>query len=290
MHVDKGVFGLSLVWLLLTGCAGQPPAEAPDSSEPVTQVSALRAYAKADSRSSLLQAIRMLERYAASHPEDYESQARLANAYTLLGAGYTEDVSGKEAAYSAAIRYAEAAMMTEPGFAHVWGKRGVAFGIALQQLDHRHVEAMSFWKAALLYDYEECTGSMGKMLRYADLRRAVAVMDRLAQIDPNASWGNNLMTRGLYQLRKPDYVGGDVTAAKAMLDEAVKLNQRNLAPRWARAKFYAVLAGDRALFKRDLQWVAAQPLDDLLGYRPWNLLYQREARDLLKQTRQLFQS
>jgi tetratricopeptide (TPR) repeat protein len=254
----------------------------------VDLVASLRAYSQADSRETVLAAIRQLERFAAAHPGDYTSRARLANAYTLYGAFYVQDVPAKEAAYTAALRYAEAAMLTVPGFAHVRQTRGVAFHFALQQLDHRHLEAMEFWKAALLYDYEECSGAMSKVLRYGQLMRAVAVMDRMDQIDRNANWGNNRLARGFYLYAMPAYMGGDVEQAQQLIGAAVQDNPRNIVPRWGRAKYVALAESDRELFKQDLQWVVAQPLDELVGYRPWNVAIQQDARRLLKQTRRLF--
>ena len=292
MLVRKGKLStcglLSAVLLTLVACAAQPPNTALDESDPVDIVATMRAYAKVDSHASLSAVIRRLERYADSHPDDYSSRARLANAYTLLGAAYLQDIEAKEAAYAAAIRYAEAAMLTVPGFAHLREQRGVAFHFALQQLDHRHLEAMEFWKAALMYDYEECTGAMGKVLGYAQLHRAEAAMDRMDQIDANANWGNTRMSRGLYLYALPEYLGGDVEKGQQLIAAAVKDNPRNIVPRWGRAKYVALPAGDREQFRQDLQWVVDQPLKELVGYRPWNRAIKRDAKKLLKNTRRLF--
>ncbi|MGB1579875.1 MAG: TRAP transporter TatT component family protein [Nevskiales bacterium] len=278
----------TMAFFVALGCANNitPVPAVPNS--PVAIGDAMQAYEQADSRDSLLRAIRMLERYAQDHPGDYASRARLANAYSLLGMGYTQDIGGKEAAYSAAVRYAEAAMLTVPGFAHVWKERGVTFALALQQLDHRHVEAMEYYKVAQFSDYEECKGAMGRVLGISQMQRAVAVMDRLAQIDENVSWGNNRMMQGLYKLRQPDYLGGDHVTAMYMLERAIQDNLQNVAPRWGRAKYFAVPAGKRQLFVSDLRWVVEQPLDQLVGYKPWNIVIQRDARALLSQTNRLF--
>lgn len=288
MQTHKRILGTLLLLAVLSGCAGQPVTQAPVANESIDLVSGLQAYAQSDSEESLLAAIRLLEGFAAAHPDDYASRARLANAYTLLGAVYRWEVAAKEAAYTAALRYAEAAMLTVPGFAHVRETRGVAFQFALQQLDHRHLEAMEFWKAALLYDYEENSGTMGKMMRYGQLNRAVSVMDRLDQIDENANWGSNRLSRALYLYAMPEYVGGDEARAERLIAAAIADNPNSIVLRWARAKYVSLPAGDRALFMQDLQWVVKQPLHDLVGYRPWNLAIQRNARYLLKNSQQRF--
>lgn len=277
-----------MLLLMLAGCAGKQSPVPGLPPKPVALTGAMEAYANVDSRKSLLRAIRMLERYALDNPDNYVSRARLANAYTLLGAGYTQDVPGKQAAYSAAVRYAEEAMLTVPGFAHLRENRGIGFELALRQLDHRHMEAMEFYKAAQFYDYDECSGVMGKLLHLNKVQRAVAVMDRMAQIDANAAWGNNRMSQGLYKLLRPDYLGGDQAQGLQLLDRAVADNPRNIVPRWGRAKYFAVQAGDRDLFKKDLRWVRRQALDELVGYRPWNVVIQREARSLLSRAGTLF--
>ena len=277
-----------MLFIVAAGCASKVTPTPGLPGAPVAIGDAMQAYHRADSRDALLQAIRMLERYAQDNPDDYSSRARLANAYTLLGLGYTDDIGKKEAAYSAAVRYAEEAMLTEPGFAHVWKERGVSFSLALQQLDHRHIEALSYYRSAQFLDYQECKGAMGRLLDISQMQRAVAVMDRLAQIDPNISDGTNLAMQGLYKIRQPDYLGGDDVTAQYLLERAAQDNPRNIIPRWVRAKYFAIDAGKRDLFVRDLRWVAEQPLEQLVGHRPWNIVIQRDAKALLSQASRLF--
>lgn len=253
----------------------------PEAGAAIDLVTALRGYAQVDGRKSLLLVIRQLEAYAAAHPADYESRARLANAYTLLGVGYSRRIEAKEAAYTAAIRHAESALLTEPGFAHVWEARGIGFKLALQQLDHRHLEAMAYLKLALLMNYLECSGPLGKLADTVSMQRAIAIMDRIAQIDANAMSGNNRFTQGLYLFARPMVLGGDREAGRSIMKTVVHNNARNLFPRWARARYVAVETGQRRQFVRDLQWVREQPLDGLVGYRPWNLMMQRHAEAML---------
>lgn len=280
---------LVLMVVLSAGCGTAPVVTdaAASAATPVDLQEANAAYRYADSYQSLMGAIILLEAYAGQHPGDYASRARLANAYTLLGAGYSTAIADKQAAYAAAMRFGEAAMMTVPAF-QAARARGEDFGTALQQLGEAQFEAMEFWKTALFYDFRECTGLLGKLASYARLRRAVAVMDRMAQIDREAMWGNNLFSQGIYFLAQPEIVGGSRSKSAAYLAEAAAVSALNIVPRWGRAKYFAVAMGDQALFRNDLTWVTAQPLDQLVGYRPWNLVLQREARTLLATAQQYF--
>lgn len=101
-------------------------------------------------------------------------------------------------------------------------------------------------------------------------------------------WGNNLFSRGIYFLAQPEFAGGDRDKSAAFLAQAIAVNQKNIIPRWGRAKYYAVAMQDRALFEADLRWVVKQPLNQLVGYPHWNRFLQREARQLLDQGDQYF--
>lgn len=281
------VLGLILVLQVGCACRSAAPVLESGSQAPVDLAEANAAYTYADGYQSLKGAILLLERYAAQHPDDYASRARLANAYTLLGAGYSTTVADKATAYAAAMRYGEAAMLTVPAF-RAQRAAGESFESALQTLGKAHFEAMEFWKTALFYDFRECTGLLDKLMSYGRLRKAVAVMDRMEQIERQAMWGNNLFSQGIYYLAQPEIVGGDKRKSAAYLAEAAAVSPTNIVPRWGRAKYYAVAMGDRELFRKDLQWVTAQPLDKLSGYRPWNLVLQREALALLANEKQYF--
>lgn len=280
--------GWAAVILLLTGCvAGQGQrVVAVDAISPSwDQVS--RSYDAVDSRASLLEAIAVLERYADERQRDYASRARLANAYTLLGAGYSAGARDKADAYRQAMQWAEAAFMTD-GTYRLARMNGKSFEEALQYLDLRHIEALEFWKTAVFYSFREASGILAKLVRYPNLKKAVAVMAREEALDRNAMDGNNLMSWGIYYLAQPEFYGGDREKARAYLAEAAAVSERNIVPRWGRGKYFAVAMNDRDMFVNDLQWVVAQPLEPLDGYRPWNVLIQREAAELLAAREQYF--
>ncbi len=280
-----------LAGVILSACASNPSNQGQRvvvvDSIPVTYSQALAAFDAADSHESLLLAIDALERYARAHPGDYASRARLANAYTLLGAGYTEGGSAKARAYDQAMDYALEAFNTD-GTYQLARMNGKSFEEGLAFLDERQMEAMEFWKTAMFYSFREASGPIAKLWRYPRLKEAVAVMERQEALDRNAMWGNNLMSWGIYYLAQPEFYGGDREKARAYLAEAAAVSQRNIVPRWGRAKYFAVAMGDVDSYRSDLQWVAAQPLDELVGYRPWNLLLLREARTLLEQEELFF--
>lgn len=291
-HAGKRLKYLSLIIciLLLSGCAGNPGQRVVVvDSIPVTYPQALAAYEVANDRNAVLHAIDVLERFARANPRDYASRARLANAYTLLGAGYTECGSEKAAMYDKAMEYALAAFNTNETY-KLARLNGMRFEEALEMLDARHMEALEFWKTAMFYSFREASGLIAKLRRYPRLKQAVAVMERQQTLDRNAMWGNNLMSWGIYFLAQPEFYGGDRDKARAYLAEAAAVSERNIVPRWGRAKYFAVAMGDVDGFRADLKWVASQPLDKLVGYRPWNVLLQREARELLAQEADMFQS
>jgi tetratricopeptide (TPR) repeat protein len=280
--------GLLMAMLGLAACAHCPPPPSTPADTPlVDYAQATAAYDSADSRESLLAAIHLLQRYAQAQPNDYASRARLANAYTLLGAGYSSSGADKAAAYRQAMAFAEQAFMTKVTYRQA-REGGQSFEQALALLDQEQLEALEFWKTAMFYSFREADGIWAKLIRYPRLKQAVAVMQRIEAIDRNAYWGNNLMSWGIYYLAQPEFYGGDRDKARQYLAEAASVSQRNIVPRWGRAKYFAVAMNDPALFRADLEWVAAQPLDELVGFKAWNRVLLIEAKSLLAQQAVLF--
>ncbi|MGB1581041.1 MAG: TRAP transporter TatT component family protein [Nevskiales bacterium] len=264
----------------LTACGALPATQ----SLPQPGVSldkAMAAYERVESRADLLAAIDLLDTYAQQHPQDYASRARLANAYTLLGAGYAKTLREKADAYSRAMEVAEQAMMTSDAYAQARSGIG-SFTDAIQSLDVDYIEAMEFWKTALFYSFREAQDPISKLLRYPRLRKAVAVMQHIDSLDRNAIGGSNLMSLGIYYLALPEFAGGDRQKSAEYLAQAAAVSERSILPRWGRAKYYAVAMQDKNLYQSDLKWVVSRPLNELIGYRPWNILLQREAAQMLQ--------
>ena len=270
---------LVMMLVMSSGCA-VTATQTQIMQPPVSLETAMRAYDKVESRHELLAVIDMLDTYAAHNPGHYESRARLSNAYTLLGAGYSKTLTEKELAYEQAMQVAEEAMMTSSGYAEIM-RRGGSFEEAVQSLNADYIEAMEFWKTALFYSFREAQGAVNKLLRYPRLKKAVAVMEHIDRLDRNAIYGSNLMSLGIYYLALPEFAGGDRSRSAAYLMQAAAVSERSILPRWGRAKYFAVAMQDEALYTSDLKWVVAQPLNKLEGYRPWNILLQREAAEML---------
>ena len=264
---------------VLTACAPSPVQSTLDAP-PVDQARALAAYQQSETRQQLMVAIDLLQHHARQNPDNYQTLARLANAYTLFGAGYVRNASEKEWAYSRAMQVAEQAMMTSAHYAEVRRRNG-GFAEAVKTLDSSYLEAMEFWKTALFYRFREAKGVVDKVVRYPRLKQAVAVMEHMESLDRNAIGGSNLMSQGIYYLALPEFAGGDRELSAQYLAEAAAVSNRSILPRWGRAKYYAVAMNDYDLYRRDLEWVAAQPIDELIGFRPWNVLLQREAAAML---------
>ena len=269
---------LSLIGL--SACSGMVAKQAlPQPAASLDE--AMHSYEQVESRHQLLAAIDLLDTYAEQNPGDYASRARLANAYTLLGAGYAKTLDEKASAYEKAMKAAEQAMLTSSDYAQA-RRQGRSFSTAVETLDIRYIEAMEFWKTALFYSFREAEGVLDKLLRYPRLKQAVAVMEHIERLDREAIGGSNLMSQGIYYLALPEFAGGDRLKSAKYLAEAAAVSKRSILPRWGRAKYYAVAMKDYELYRSDLQWVVAQPLKDLIGFRPWNVLLQREARGMLE--------
>ena len=66
------------------------------------------------------------------------------------------------------------------------------------------------------------------------------------------------------------------------------MSPTSLLTRWGRAKYFYVMTGDREAFRRDLEWVIAQPAETQDNTLAWNLYFQRDARETLARIDRLF--
>jgi len=92
------------------------------------------------------------------------------------------------------------------------------------------------------------------------------------------------------RLALPESVGGDMKRSASRFERARRSSgaKRLLIP-WGRAKYFHRKRGDRASFTRELRWVLAQdPRAQTGDPYPWNLYFQREARQLLASVDVLF--
>lgn len=224
--------------------------------------------------------INLYESALQAEPDNFEALSALGHLYLLRGDGYCEKGDEKKTCFKKALYYNERAMYTNPEFkelidngAEVWEAVGV--------LSDREMEPMLFWSTSVFYYYKECLGPVGQMINFRWIKRARSVMERMSEVNPDFGGGAIHFTWALYYLSIPESVGGDREKSEALFAKAIEAGDDWLLNRWGRAKYFHVKMQNREQFKRDLEWVLAQNINEMKGHRAWKTYFVDDARDML---------
>ena len=219
-------------------------------------------------------------------PDDAALLDDLADAHILYGAAWARSTREKAVWYRAGIRYAERSMATNERFRkRVQGGAGV--GDAATELGPHQVRTMLLWVTGVSYYFKECLG-VRQLLHFRWMLRTREVMEHMLAVDPEFGGGAVLFSLGIYHLALPPGAGRDLDRSREFLDAAVAVSPTSLLTRWGRAKYFHVMTGDREAFRRDLEWVIAQPSETPDNTLAWNLYFQRDARETLARIDRLF--
>ncbi|MFN7943039.1 MAG: TRAP transporter TatT component family protein [Thermoanaerobaculia bacterium] len=233
------------------------------------------------------EAIAAYEEALGSAPESGEVLARLAEAHVLYGAAYSDARRDKARSYITGIRYAEQAAALNPEFRRRV-EAGESFGGASAVLGRDELRPMLLWVTGVSYYYKECLSGVGHLTQFRWMLRTREVMERMMALDPAFEHGAVPFSLAIYFIGLPAGAGRDLTRSADLLAQAVAESPTSLLTRWGRAKYLHVKTGDRAAFRRDLEWVLAQ--DPTAADTPlrWNVYFQRDARELLAQIERWF--
>ncbi len=282
--------------LLVSGCMGwtpgwQSPALPQSSGDPGGAAAALaRAevlFESADNAVRLRAAIAAYDEALRLAPESGGALARLAEAHLLLGAAYSGEKRDKARAFTTGIRYAEQAMALNPGFRRRV-EAGDSLGEASSELGRDELRPMLLWVTGVSYYYKECLGGLEHLANFRWMLRAQEVMERMMALDPTFEHGAVPFSLAIYFIGLPTNAGRDLKRAAELLDQAVAESPTSLLTRWGRAKYLHVRTGDRAAFRRDLEWVLSQDPGAADSPLRWNVYFQRDARALLGQMESSF--
>ena len=243
---------------------------------------------QADSAERLEVVVATYEAALRREPDNLEALSNLAMYRTLLGAGYREGADDKGEQYRAAIRYAERIMYRNPEFRRRV-EQGQDVWDAAAVLTAAEADGMGWWTTAMFYYFKECVPGVLKIFNNRWIGRNKQIMDRLDTVAPKWHGGANYFNYGIYYLALPESVGGDMTRSARYLERARTLRPDRLLVPWGRAKYYHYKRGDRRGFERDLRWVLARDVrSPTVDPYPWNVYFQREARQLLRDADRLF--
>jgi predicted anti-sigma-YlaC factor YlaD len=181
--------------------------------------------------------------------------------------------------------------------------RAMAFALRLVDLDDRgfstafHKDVASAEAAAKKLTKKSVPGlfyaalSLGSginlnradLARVIELPKAVALLKRVNELDPAFYNGGAAAVLGTVYASQGKAIGGNPELAKKYFDESIAATGgRFLLTKVLKARFYAVVVQDRALFESILKEVLAAPADIFPEYRLSNELARRRATRYLE--------
>ncbi|MBI4375152.1 MAG: hypothetical protein HY549_01760 [Elusimicrobia bacterium] len=123
----------------------------------------------------------------------------------------------------------------------------------------------------------------------ADLPKAVALMRRALELDPQYHFGGPDLFFGVYYASRPAILGGDLKKAARHFSLAKeRANGKFLMSYVLEARYYAVAAQDQALFKSLLTRALELPSGALPGARLSDEMAKRRAETLLRRIDEFF--
>lgn len=289
------VIAQAFALLLLAGCASWSPgwksgaiASPADTltTAPLDRAGANHLFAEATRAEELAVVAASWKTALLDADDDPELLDNLADVHILYAAAWARSPAEKAEWYKAGIRYAERSMATNERFREQV-EAGATVGDAVSELGPDRTRTMLLWVTGVSYYFKECLGA-GKLWHFRWMLRTREVMERMLAVDPEFGGGAVYFSLGIYNLALPPAAGRDLDKSREFLDRAVATSPTSLLTRWGRAKYFHVMTGDRDAFRRDLEWVISQDPRTPDNTLPWNLYFQRDARETLARIDSLF--
>jgi tetratricopeptide (TPR) repeat protein len=242
---------------------------------------------KADSGSAVGELIDALKRVVAADPGNYEALWRIGNYHILMGAAYAANKKEKKFHYMQAVDYCVKAMCVNDCFKQKTDD-GHKIWEAVDQLGAGYIDAMGYWYTARFYYFKECLSVIGRIFNLQIPIKNNLVIERIDALDPNWAGGGNFMSRAIYFIALPKRYGGSKERAAGEFQKAIDVGPDYLVNRWGRAKYLYSLTGNKEGYIDDLNWVLEQDPHTAPNTYPWNVYFQRQAKEMLLQAAAVF--
>jgi len=236
-------------------------------------------------------------------PDDRRILELVARGYLLYSFGFVEDdlestpdgevekrrtlVARATALYDRALGFALRLVAThDREFGGAFAHDAAAVAKAARRLKRDAVPGLVFGGMALS---SSANLNRADLSRAVELPKAIAMLERAHELDPEFYWGASPMVLGIIYGSEPASLGGDPARSKRYFDEALAITHgKYLLVQVMMARAYAVAIHDRALFERTLRDVLATPADVEPRARLANEMARRRAARYLAREADLF--
>ena len=212
-------------------------------------------------------------------PEDEDLLAVGAQIFALYGSRFETDASRMAGLTGKARDYGRRAICLAHPPACAW--RGLPYDVfvgELGEVGNRDIDYLYAYSVSWL-SYLDATSEDWSAV--AELPWVEAALERTLELDESYEQGALHGYLGILNSLRPPALGGQPDVARAHFERAIELSGgRDLSVKVEYARRHARLVFDRELHDRLLMEVLAAPVE-VPGYTLFNVLAQREARELL---------
>jgi tetratricopeptide (TPR) repeat protein len=238
-------------------------------------------------KNEILEMINLFKEGIEENKHDLLATWKVGQYSILIGAAHSNNKPEKEKYYNQSMDYCERAMRMDQNFNDALNS-GKTIWDAVKLLGFDYVNAMGFWYTARVYHFKECLSVMGRIFNGKSMSYNELIMNRIDELNPNWEGGGNNLSKAIFYIATPEKFGGSKQKAAEEFEKAIELGPNYLTHKWGRAKYLSVITGEKDLFVEDLKWIIEQDPKKCGNPYPWNLYFQRTAREMLAETEKIF--
>jgi len=232
--------------------------------------------------------LKLIEALIKSDPENEKFLTFAAQGYNSYALAFCEDDSVERARvfYLRGKDYGMRVLMKNKQFKETLNNGLDEFRQAINTFSIKDIPAL-FWTAFSWGSYINITRTDVEGL--ADLSKVRAMIEFIAEKDPNFYYGGAYLFLGTLEAGTPKMLGGQPEKAKEYFDKCMSINGgKFLLTQLYFAKMYAVQIQDRELFESTLMQILDAPIDLFPEARLANIVAKQKAQRLLARVDDLF--
>lgn len=280
---------LTTLLLATTLAHAKKPATPAPVLPQITDVAGAKAeadalWAQRGDRAQLEAALAKYEAIRAAAPTDRDVALKLARGWYFLGDGHETDDKLKLEHWAKAIEFGRSCLQINTDYAALLKKGDETEATAARTLKSDDVNCL-YWTSSALGKWAKASG-IGVTLKY--LPTVKAWMTRVGELDATIYYNGPERYWGAYYAAIPSFAGQDLTKSKEYFDKALAAQPNFLGTHVLKAENWAVKSQNREEFKKELDWVLAQPANLIPEVQPEAEAEQRKAKALLAQVDDLF--
>ena len=245
---------------------------------------ALVLWKKRINQGDLEKSMKLFEEVANQNPDDAETLVYLCRGHYFLADGHLTDVTQKKATWEIGTAWGERALATNPAFRKQVKEGGKKIEEALDTLTVDQVPAL-YWTASNLGKWARLSG-LPTML--GNKNRIRLMVERVEKLQPEFFYGAAPRYWGAFYAVAPSFAGGSLTKSEENFERSMKMANNYFGTHVLIADTLAPKKGDKAMFRKHLEFVINGKPESLPDIVPEQIVEQRNAVKMLEKMAEYF--